>query len=101
MSAPQVGDVIVIGPECFADAEETVVCWKGRNYYLPPDDGQRPRPERVVKAEALREAVKAWGGNWGREGRDVMFNHSGDDLTPQGRVGKWLDASADRIKVDQ
>lgn len=27
---------------------------------------------------------------WREEGRGVMFNRNGDDLTPQGRVGKWL-----------
>jgi len=27
------GDVIVIGPECFASADESVICWKGENYY--------------------------------------------------------------------
>lgn len=26
------GDVIVIGPECFASGDESVVCWRGRNY---------------------------------------------------------------------
>ena len=29
MSEP---DVIVIGPECFADAERRTICWKGINY---------------------------------------------------------------------
>lgn len=51
--------VIVIGPECFADSEETVICWRGRNYYRPAGDGPPPRPERVVKAEALEEALVA------------------------------------------
>ena len=27
------GDFTIIGPECFADAEETVICYKGVNYY--------------------------------------------------------------------
>ncbi len=37
------GEFINIGPECFSDEEELVICWKGRNYYaldngtvLPP-----------------------------------------------------------------
>lgn len=51
-----------------------------------------------IQAQAIRDAQEAWGGNWGREGRDVMFNVSGGDLTPQGRVGKWLESRADRIE---
>lgn len=27
---------------------------------------------------------------WQRDGHDVMFNKNKDDLTPQQRVGKWL-----------
>ena len=27
------GDHIIIGPECFADAEVTVICYKGENFY--------------------------------------------------------------------
>lgn len=30
----QSGDFTVIGPECFTDAEATVICYKGQNYYL-------------------------------------------------------------------
>jgi hypothetical protein len=52
----------------------------------------------AIQAQAFRDAQEAWGGNWGREGRDVMFNVSGGDLTPQGRVGKWLESRADRIE---
>jgi hypothetical protein len=33
-------EMTVIGPECFASADETVICWRGNNYYraaeLPP-----------------------------------------------------------------
>jgi hypothetical protein len=29
------GDVIVIGPECFASADRSVICWAGVNYYAP------------------------------------------------------------------
>ena len=29
------GDVTVIGPECFASADELVISWKGVNYYAP------------------------------------------------------------------
>jgi len=35
------GDVFVIGPDCFADLDATVVCWQGENYYRPghgPDE---------------------------------------------------------------
>ena len=27
---------------------------------------------------------------WRDEGRGVMFNRAGDDLSPEGRVAKWL-----------
>lgn len=27
------GDHTIIGPECFADATASVICWKGENYY--------------------------------------------------------------------
>jgi hypothetical protein len=30
----QSGDFTVIGPECFTDAEATVIAYKGQNYYL-------------------------------------------------------------------
>ena len=28
-----IADVNVIGPDCFAAADESVICWKGVNYY--------------------------------------------------------------------
>lgn len=33
------GDVTVIGPECFASADERVICWRGENYYRAPESG--------------------------------------------------------------
>ena len=27
------GEVTLIGPECFADQDATVICWQGENYY--------------------------------------------------------------------
>lgn len=32
------GDTIVIGPQCFADTEGTVVCWRGVNYVRQPPE---------------------------------------------------------------
>jgi hypothetical protein len=29
----QSGDFIIIGPECFSDADKTVIAWAGENYY--------------------------------------------------------------------
>jgi hypothetical protein len=109
MSTPQVGDTITTAEELDALPRRSGLVDREGNIrragdgawlpatlvYLP---GQPPRPEHLVKAEALREAQEAWGGNWGKEGRDVMFNALGDDLTPQGRVGKWLENRADRIE---
>ena len=40
-------EFINIGPECFSDADETVICWKGRNYYAQSE------------VESLREQVQA------------------------------------------
>lgn len=80
MSSPQVGDVVTTADEWEALPENALaVSWDGRAFfthgvwrvigphapltlvYLP---GQPPRPERVVKAEALREyalEMRAWG----------------------------------------
>lgn len=30
-------DYITIGPECFADKDAKVICWKGDNYYKACD----------------------------------------------------------------
>lgn len=40
------GDAIVIGPECFASADELVICWKGVNYYAPMDGNVLAAAER-------------------------------------------------------
>lgn len=45
------------------------------------------RPTERERADGL-EAM------WLKEGRAVMFNRAGDDLTPQARVGKWLHEKA-------
>jgi hypothetical protein len=50
--------------------------------YLP---GHPPRPERVVKAEALREAATAW---------PTLLR----DMVSRGHVAKWLDERADHIE---
>ena len=33
------GNVTLIGPDCFADQDATVICWQGGNYYRPPAPG--------------------------------------------------------------
>ncbi|MBK8168279.1 MAG: hypothetical protein IPK64_20210 [bacterium] len=43
----------VIGPECFSDEEELVICWKGRNYYADPAD----EVNLIAEVEALRAQV--------------------------------------------
>ena len=40
----------------------------------------------AAQAAALRDAAESWID----EGNAVMFNKAGDDLSPEGRVGKWL-----------
>jgi hypothetical protein len=36
------GNVTVLGPETFIDADGLVICHKGENYYLPAVRGMRP-----------------------------------------------------------
>ena len=47
------GEFINIGPECFSDEEELVICWKGRNYYADPAD----EVNLIAEVEALRAQV--------------------------------------------
>ena len=37
------GPVTPIGPECFASADASVICWQGVNYYREPDDDELAR----------------------------------------------------------
>ena len=48
-----------------------------------------------VQTRVLLDAADAWRS----EGRGVMFNRAGDDLTPEQRVGKWLRDRAARLGV--
>ena len=48
------GEFINIGPECFSDEEELVICWKGRNYYADPAD----EVNLIAEVEALRAQVQ-------------------------------------------
>jgi hypothetical protein len=70
MSGPQVGDVVTTAEELDALPEGSILIDQEGDVYYPDDipwlrlpatliyfPGQPPRPERVVKAEALREAA--------------------------------------------
>lgn len=46
-----VDPVTSIGPECFASADQSVICWQGVNYYREPDDDQLAR---------VFDAVQEW-----------------------------------------
>jgi hypothetical protein len=37
------GPVTAIGPECFASADASVICWQGVNYYREPGDDELAR----------------------------------------------------------
>lgn len=66
------GNVTVIGPECFASADRSVICWQGENYYRVDDLPEiadettehapwRPyKPERFARLRGLRVAVRDW-----------------------------------------
>lgn len=50
----------VIGPECFASADESVICWKGVNYYRQPTTPGLP--EAFWRGEGKRWHISAAGG---------------------------------------
>lgn len=50
LSEPDTGDVTVIGPECFASADGSVISWRGRNYVLQSNVVELPL-ELEVEAE--------------------------------------------------
>lgn len=65
------GDVTVIGPECFASDDETVIAWKGENYYrtgaMPGDSPtweqladslRRERDGLFAETEKLRRQLR-------------------------------------------
>ena len=35
------GDITVLGPEIFANADQSVICWRGQNYTRQPEPGER------------------------------------------------------------
>lgn len=39
----ELGPATDIGPECFASADQSVICWQGVNYYREPDDDELAR----------------------------------------------------------
>lgn len=52
---------------------------------------ERERADRLeAMCDRLAERLVVLPDLWREEGRAVLFNKAGDDLTPQGRVGKWL-----------
>ena len=52
---------------------------------------ERERADRLeAMCDRLAERLAELPDLWREEGRAVMFNRAGDDLTPQARVGKWL-----------
>ena len=53
--------------------------------------GERERADRLeAMLDRLAERLVVLPDLWREEGRGVLFNRAGDDLTPQARVGKWL-----------
>lgn len=52
---------------------------------------ERERADRLeVMCDRLAERLVVLPDLWREEGRAVLFNRAGDDLTPQARVRKWL-----------
>ena len=52
---------------------------------------ERERADRLeAMCDRLAERLVVLPDLWREEGRAVMFNRAGDDLSPQDRVGKWL-----------
>lgn len=52
---------------------------------------ERERADRLeAMLDRLAERLVVLPDLWREEGRAVLFNKAGDDLSPQGRVGKWL-----------
>jgi hypothetical protein len=69
------GGFVVIGPECFAAEDGSVLSWRGENY--------EPQPE----VERLRAAlVRA------REAIRLSQEYVGDDLLPPIEGWEWFDA---------
>lgn len=70
------GDFILIGPECFASADESVICWRGRNYVPQPE----PQAAKLICAHCGLPADDAPGR------RDTRHDHCGP-LPHTGPVG--------------
>lgn len=49
------GNVTVIGPECFASADGSVICWQGVNYYREPDEDELAKVFVVLDGEMPTE----------------------------------------------
>lgn len=47
---PELEGVVPVGPEAFADRDETVISWKGENYYAAKDETS-PAPESGERPE--------------------------------------------------
>lgn len=54
----QDGDFTVIGPECFADRDGTVIAWKGENYYRS-NAAQEPQPAPASASQQRRHEAQA------------------------------------------
>jgi len=58
---PEPDGTIVIGPGCFAAADETVISWKGENYYrpaaLPPPAGSGPAARYALVEQMGHKAM--------------------------------------------
>lgn len=52
-------ETVAIGPECFASADESVICWKGENYYRRPDG-----PQFYWRGYGKRWHIRAAEGMW-------------------------------------
>ena len=42
------GDVLVLGPECFIDAERKVISYQGVNYYKDEPQSNQKEPNKVI-----------------------------------------------------
>jgi hypothetical protein len=86
------GDHIIIGPECFADSDETTVCWKGRNYRLASEQAETLT---MIQATAAKFLALANGG-LSREAEDSLF----ESLTRAFNAGYQAHADDLRAKAE-
>ncbi len=102
MTAPEVDPAAVeVAAESLCDAHYGSGCWANTRR-----GGERHgifwrRAEVALTAAypVLREGIAAEVlAAWHDEGRAVMFNKAGADLSPEQRVGKWLTAALSTAK---